>query len=222
LGWRRSFHWWWCSVCAFSFGLDQQAQVQVVEIALLRSTPVFASLPAPAIEGVARSLRREEYKPGAVIIGQGDVGGHYYAIAEGTVEIRRDGDLVRELGRSSGMGEVALLHEVPRTASAVALTAVTVYSLARDSFPTSLQGHAPSYAAARAVAERTRAEGLQPARPTPGQQSRLAVPAKRDRCLALRGAARRNNHSNWQFRSLVLEAFSGGSKGSSNRRWSTC
>jgi hypothetical protein len=133
--------------------LDTQAQVPVVEIALLRSTPVFAALPAPALEGVARALRRVEYEPGAVIIGEGDVGGHYFAIADGTVEIRREGRPVRQLERGSGMGEIALLHGVPRSASAVALTAVTVYSLDRDSFLTSLQGHASSHAAARAVAD---------------------------------------------------------------------
>jgi hypothetical protein len=138
------------------YRLDEQAQVPVVEIALLRSTPVFRSLPGPALEGVARALQRQDHEPGAVIIAQGDRGSHYFAIADGCVEIRQDGHQIGELGRGSGMGEIALLHEERRTASAVALTPVTVYSLDRDSFLTAVNGHAPTSRAASAVADEIR------------------------------------------------------------------
>jgi hypothetical protein len=147
------------------FHLDAQARVPVVQIALLRSTPVFAGLPAPALEGIAHALQRVEYEPGAALISQGDEGGHYYAIADGTVEIRRDGQRVRELGRGSGIGEIALLHGVPRTASAVALTPVTAYALEREAFVTSLQGHAPSHVTARAVADDYLTRDADPAGP---------------------------------------------------------
>lgn len=136
------------------FLLDEQAQVPVVEMSLLRSTPVFSSLPAPALEGVARALQRVELEPGSVIISQGDEATqHYYVLADGAVQIQQDGHPIRELGRGSGLGEIALLHAGPRTASAVALTPVTLYSLDRDSFLISLQGHAPSLSAARVVAD---------------------------------------------------------------------
>jgi hypothetical protein len=148
-------------------GIDEQAQVPVVEISLLRSTPVFRDLPAPALEGVARALQRADHPPGTVIIAQGDEGNHYYAIADGTVEIWQDGRRVGELGRGAGMGEVALLHGVVRTASAVAVTPVTVYSLDRDSFLTAVNGHAPTSRAARAVAGELRRQDADRARPHP-------------------------------------------------------
>ncbi len=133
------------------FRLDEQAQVPVVQISLLRSTPVFRGLPGPALEGVAHALRRVEYEPGAQIIRQGGEADRYYAIADGSVEIRQDGHRIRELGRGEGMGEIALLHGGPRTADAVALTPVTVYSLDRDSFLTAVHGHVPTHQAASAV-----------------------------------------------------------------------
>jgi CRP-like cAMP-binding protein len=72
---------------------------------------------------------------------------------------------VRELGRGSGIGEIALLHGVPRTASAMALTPVTAYALEREAFLTSLQGHAPSHATARAVADDYLTRDADPAGP---------------------------------------------------------
>jgi MFS family permease len=134
--------------------LDEQAQVPLVEMSLLRSTPVFGGLPAPALEGVARALQRVDVFPGSAIISQGDEATqHYYVVADGVVQIQQDGRPIRELGRGSGLGEIALLHGGPRTASALALTPVTLYSLDRESFLISLQGHAASWSAARVVAD---------------------------------------------------------------------
>ena len=145
--------------------IDEQAQVPVVEISLLRSTPVFRDLPAPALEGVARALQRVDHRPGSVIIAQGGEGDRYHAIADGIVEIQRDGQRVRELGRGAGMGEIALLHGGVRTASAVAVTPVTVYSLDRDSFLTAVNGHTPTSRAASAVAGDLRRQDADRARP---------------------------------------------------------
>jgi MFS family permease len=134
--------------------IDEAAHVPVVEISLLRTTPVFRALPGPAMEGVARALQRIDFAPGGVVIRQGDEATqHYYVIADGVVQIQQDGHPVRELGRGSGVGEIALLHGGPRTASAVARTPVTLYSLDRESFLISLQGHAPSFSAAQVVAD---------------------------------------------------------------------
>jgi MFS family permease len=124
--------------------IDQQAQVPVVEISLLRSTPAFRSLPSPELEGVARALQRVSFDRGAEIIRQGDDGAHYYAIADGKVDIHQDGQRIGELGRGSGMGEIALLQGGPRTATAVAATPVTAYALDRNSFLATVAGHVPT------------------------------------------------------------------------------
>jgi len=81
--------------------LDQAAQVPIVEISLLRAVPLFRDLPGPALEGIARALDRREVAAGAVVIAQANPGEHYYAIAGGSVEVWRDGELVSSLGRGA-------------------------------------------------------------------------------------------------------------------------
>jgi hypothetical protein len=65
------------------FGLDAETPVPVVQIALLRSLPLFAELPAPALEGLAAALTPVDLPVGAVLIRQGDPGDAYHATASG-------------------------------------------------------------------------------------------------------------------------------------------
>jgi MFS family permease len=124
------------------FSLDAKAPVPVVQIALLRSLPLFAELPAPALEGLAASLTAVELPAGEVLIRQGEDGDAYYAIASGEFDVLQDGRFLRQCGRGDGVGEIALLRAVPRTATVVARTDATVYELAREPFLTAVVGHA--------------------------------------------------------------------------------
>jgi hypothetical protein len=138
------------------FRLDGGTAVPVVEIALLRSLPLFGELPAPAIEGLAASLRPVRLGAGAVLIRQGDPGDAYFAIAAGELDAEQDGRFLGRYGRGEGVGEIALLRAVPRTATVSAHTAATVYRLDRDLFLTAVLGHAPT----RRQADRIAAERL--------------------------------------------------------------
>jgi MFS family permease len=133
--------------------LDAQAPVPVVQIALLRSLPLFADLPAPAVEGLAAALTPAEVPAGAVLIRQGEQGDAYYAIAAGQFDVLQDGRLLRRCGRGEGVGEIALLRAVPRTASVIAHTPATVYRLARDPFLTAVLGHAATRRHAHSIAD---------------------------------------------------------------------
>ncbi len=135
------------------FSLDAQAPVPVVEIALLRSIPLFAELPAPAIEGLAAALTPAEVPAGAVLIRQGEQGDAYYAIAAGQFDVVQDGRFLRRCGRGEGVGEIALLRAVPRTATVIARTSATVYKLAREPFLTAVFGHAATQRQAEGIAE---------------------------------------------------------------------
>jgi hypothetical protein len=132
--------------------LDAQAPVPVVQIALLRSTPLFAELPAPALEGLAAALTPAEVPAGEAVIRQGEQGDTYYLIAAGHFDVVQDGRLLRRCGRGDGVGEIALLHAVPRTASVVARTDATVYKLAREPFLTAVLGHAATERQAHTIA----------------------------------------------------------------------
>jgi MFS family permease len=134
------------------FSLDAEAPVPVVEIALLRSLPLFAELPGPTIEALAASLASAELPAGTVLIREGEPGDAYYAIAAGELDIRQDGHFLRRCGRGEGVGEIALLHSIPRTATVTAHSAATVYQLNREPFLSAVLGHDQTFAAASRIA----------------------------------------------------------------------
>jgi len=139
--------------------LDAAATVPVVETALLRSMRLFSDLPAPAVAGLAQALERRELLAGAVLIRAGDVGDYYYAIESGEVHVTRGGLMFNRLGRGHGVGEIALLRNIPRTATVTAAVPTTVYRLARKPFLEAVTGHPASRAAADAVADERLREG---------------------------------------------------------------
>src|SRR5579862_2602767 len=95
--------------------------VPIVQIALLRSLPTFADLPAPALERLASSLVAVEIPAGTVLTDEGEVSDAYYAIAAGQFDVFTGGRFVRRCGRG---------EDVPRGASVIARTDATVYKLA--------------------------------------------------------------------------------------------
>jgi MFS family permease len=143
-------------------GLDTEAAVPVVEIALLRSLPLFAELPAPAIEGLAAALTPLDVPAGTALIRQGDQGDAYYAIAAGELDVMADQRFLRRCGRGEGVGEIALLRAIPRTATVTARTAATVYELHREPFLTAVLGHAATQRHAGRIADTRLAAGAVP------------------------------------------------------------
>jgi hypothetical protein len=156
------------------FALDAAVPVPVVEIALLRSLPLFAELPAPTLEGLAAALTSVHVSAGAALIRQGEPGDAYYAIAAGELEAVQDGHLLRRCGRGEGVGEIALLRAVPRTASVIASTDATVYRLDREPFLTAVLGHAATQRLADRIADTRLATGG--ARGTSDAQETTAEP----------------------------------------------
>jgi MFS family permease len=144
------------------FALDAAVPVPVVEIALLRSLPLFAELPAPALEGLAAALTAVHVPAGTALIRQGEPGDAYYAIAAGELDAVQDGHVLRRCSRGEGVGEIALLRAVPRTASVIAASAATVYRLDRDLFLTAVLGHAATQRLADRIAETRLAAGAPP------------------------------------------------------------
>jgi hypothetical protein len=124
--------------------IDRGATVPVVQLALLRSMRIFAALPAPAIEGLAHNAVEIDLTDGTYVIREGEHGDRFYAIADGTVEIHRDGHSLGTRGRGDGVGEIALLRDIPRTADVVARGPTRLFALDRTAFVVALTGHEPS------------------------------------------------------------------------------
>jgi len=92
-----------------------------------------------------------EAAAGDVLIREGDRGDLFYVIVEGEVEITRAGTLVSEQGPGAYVGEIALLRDVPRTASVIAKTPLRLLALEREPFLLAVTGHPGSHEAASAV-----------------------------------------------------------------------
>ena len=132
--------------------LDVGVRIPSEEMALLRSTRLFAPLPTPMLERLARNLIPIRVPEGAVVIRQGEVGDRFYAIVEGEVEVLEGERRVTTLGPGGSFGEIALLRDVPRTATVVATTASRLLALDRDEFLRAITGHEAASDAAHGVA----------------------------------------------------------------------
>ena len=133
--------------------IDRSAEAPDAEILrLLRAIPFFAPLPAPSMERVMADVIARDAAAGDVLIREGDPGDLFYVIVEGTVEINRGGEHVSEQGPGAYVGEIALLRDVPRTASVTAKTPLRLLALEREPFLLAVTGHPVSHDAARAVA----------------------------------------------------------------------
>lgn len=132
--------------------LDAAAEAPGAELSLLRSIPIFAPLPGTPLEHLAGRLVPLRVEPGTVIVRQGDTGDRFYVVVEGDVDISVDGAAASTLGPGGYFGEIALIRDMPRTATATARTDVVLYALERDDFLAAVTGHASSEAAAEQVA----------------------------------------------------------------------
>jgi MFS family permease len=134
--------------------IDRDAPAPDAEtLAFLRRIPIFAPLPPPAIERIATHLTEVTVPAGEVLIRQGDVGDRFLMIVEGDVEVSRDGVPIAERTAGDHIGEIALLRDVPRTATVTARTKTRFLVLDRDPFLEAVTGHPQSHARADAIVE---------------------------------------------------------------------
>ena len=103
------------------------------------------------LEQLAARLTPVHASAGEEIIRVGDHGDRFYVVDKGEVEILVDGEPPRREGAGSYFGEIALLRDVPRTATVRAATDVELFALDRDDFLPAVTGHAGSAQAADAV-----------------------------------------------------------------------
>ena len=118
--------------------LNRMEQVLGVRV-FLRQVPVLSTLSLQVLDDLARRLQVEKFPTGAVIIRSGDEGDKLYIVKTGTAEVFHAGESdghvdLGTLGPMDHFGEIALLRDVPRTATVRALHDVEAYSLARADF----------------------------------------------------------------------------------------
>jgi MFS family permease len=138
-----------------SFGMlariDRTLTVPTAQLRALRAIEMFAPLPAPTLEALASSLTRVQVPAGETVFRQGDHGDRFYIVDSGEIEIDIDGREANVLGPGDHFGEIALLRDIPRTATARARKETELYALDRDAFLGAVTGHAGSSEAAETV-----------------------------------------------------------------------
>jgi hypothetical protein len=143
----------WRSILATA----RRSALAETNIALLRSNPLFAPLPLTALDRLAEQLEPLSFEPGAVLMRKGEPGDHYLLIADGEVEVSDEGRVLRTCGAGDGVGEIALLERVPRTATVTACGPVTAHAIDAESFLEAVAGPSAAAMAAAVVASRLEA-----------------------------------------------------------------
>ena len=144
--------------------IDAASDVPERELQLVSEVPLFSPLPATTLERLSFRLLKVEAKAGTTIIAQGTPGELFYVIASGEVDILHDNEFVSTCGPGDFFGEIALLHNVERTATCVARTDVELYTLNRESFVAAVGGDARSTGIAGEVVTERLAESAERAR----------------------------------------------------------
>jgi MFS family permease len=126
--------------------------VPVAQLDLINRVPMFAPLSIATKERVAASLVPISVSAGELVIREGDAGDRFYIVADGAFDIEAHGrhSTVHE---ADYFGEIALLRNVPRTATVKAEVDSRLYALQREDFLSAVTGHAAAHAAGEAVAE---------------------------------------------------------------------
>lgn len=140
---------WWARLRAYEVG----APVAEDRYRLLRGNSIFQPLPLATLERLSHDLEPLEVRAGEDVIVQGEVGDRFYLIEDGQVEVFENGVFRRNEGPGECFGEIALLHDVPRTATVRTTADTRFLVLERDQFLLAVTGHRRSHQLARAVVD---------------------------------------------------------------------
>jgi CRP-like cAMP-binding protein len=132
--------------------IDRTVAAPDAELALIDSVPMFAPLSIAAKEHMAATLSAVSVAAGDVVIRAGDRGDRFYIVADGELEVLAVGLHVTAI-EGDYFGEIALLRDVPRTATVRAVTDSQLYALERDDFLAAVTAHSAVRAASDVVVE---------------------------------------------------------------------
>ncbi len=130
--------------------VDRGARTPAKQIEALRTVPFLAVLPVQALEFLAARMRRVQLANGTTLFSIGDHGDAFYILDAGRLAIVLPGG--EKIEDAPGyVGEIALLRDVPRTATVRALTDASLWAIDRDDFLGAVTGHSRAGAHADTV-----------------------------------------------------------------------
>ncbi len=124
--------------------VDDYAFVPEAALSAVSAVPLFAPLAPTSLEKLARAALAETVPAGKAVVVQGERGDTFYLVVEGALEVNSDGRQLRMLGPGNFFGEIALLHDVPRTATVSAATDSSLLAIRRMDFLSAVLGNPES------------------------------------------------------------------------------
>ncbi|MFZ4720599.1 MAG: MFS transporter [Ilumatobacteraceae bacterium] len=121
---------------------------------LVRAVPMLGVLPEHLVERLARSAVEVTVPAGAAVFHEGDAGDRFYVIEHGTFDVIKGGVVVNHLGPGDSFGEIALIRDVPRTATVVAATDASLRAVDRRHFLPAVTGHDEAHQQAELIVNR--------------------------------------------------------------------
>ncbi|HLY86670.1 MAG TPA: cyclic nucleotide-binding domain-containing protein [Gaiellaceae bacterium] len=106
------------------------------KIELLKRIPLFAGCSRRELAEIALLSTELTLPAGRVLMKEGDPGREFMVLIRGSAEVRRGGRWVAELSDGDFLGEIALVADVPRTATVTTLTPADVLHLTARDFKT--------------------------------------------------------------------------------------
>jgi MFS family permease len=122
--------------------VDARARAPEAQLAALRGVPLFAAQSPLALERLALELVAVTVSPGEAVVTQGEAGDRFYIVEEGTLGVvTEEGHTAAHLGPGDWFGELALLDDVPRTATVQAVSGARLFALDRHQFLAAVAVH---------------------------------------------------------------------------------
>ncbi len=106
------------------------------KIELLKRVPLFERCSKSELQRIARLADEVNLPAGRKLTREGERGQEFVVLVDGRVEVRRKGRRLRELSGGDFLGEIALVADVPRTATVTTLTPVDILLMTARDFRT--------------------------------------------------------------------------------------
>ncbi len=100
----------------------------------LKNISLFKETPTNKLVDIVKLMKKKLFKKDQIIFKEGELGDVLYMIKKGTVHILKNDKKIREYGQGVCFGEIALLYDGPRTATAISICDSTIYYLTKNDF----------------------------------------------------------------------------------------
>jgi CRP/FNR family transcriptional regulator, cyclic AMP receptor protein len=107
---------------------------QDTKVQALKHAPLFEGLSRKELANLARVSEDLEVEPGTVLCKEGETGHEFFVLVDGKVKVTRKRRSLGTRGSGDFVGEIALLEDIPRTATVIAETPVRLFVLTRKDF----------------------------------------------------------------------------------------